>query len=310
MKRTGQIPFMGLKIGIFVVIAMALILWATFQSGSFRLGREETIVVQFPSVGGLEEGAVVRLNGVPVGVVRDISLVPKGRGNVVAVTLGVKGDTRSRLHEGAAARITTVGFLAELYVELYGGDETAPLITSDSQITPGLLADPAVMMNKVKSMADTLDLLLGNLNTAGRALAQGKGTLGRLSQDDRLYEQMVSLTREATSLTERMNQNQERISGRLLSLTTTLDSLTFQMQHGNGTVARLMSSDELHRNLASSTARLDSILALVESGKGTFGRMMADTTLYEDTKALMASMKRLMAEIEKNPKKYFKFSVF
>lgn len=308
MKRTGHIPFMGLKIGIFVVIASALLLWATFQSGSFRLGKEETIVVQFPSVGGLEEGAVVRLNGVPVGVVRDISLVPKG--NEVAVKLGVKRGTRARLHEGSSARITTVGFLAELYVELYGGNESAPVIVSDSQIEHGLLADPAVMMNKVKSMADTLDQLLGDLATASRALAQGKGTLGRLSQDDRLYEQMVSLTREATSLTERISQNQEKVSERLVSLTTTLDSLTNQIQHGNGTVAKLLTSDELHQRLASSTAHLDSILAVVESGKGTIGRMMADSTLYEDTKALMGSMKRLMAEIEKNPKKYLKFSIF
>lgn len=308
MKRTGHIPFMKLRIGVFVVIACALLLWATFQSGSFRLGREETIIVHFQSVGGLEEGAVVRLNGVPVGIVRDISLVPEQ--NDVAVRFGVKRGTKARLHQGAAARITTVGFLAELYVELYGGDEAAPVIASDTEITPGLLADPALMLNKVKSMADTLDLLLSNLTTVSRSLAKGKGTLGQLTQDDRLYEQMVSLTREATSLTERLNENQERISERLVSLTTTLDSLTYQMQHGNSTVAKLLTSDELHRNLASSTARIDSILAVVESGHGTFGRMMADTTLYDDTRALVGSMKRLMVEIEKNPKKYLKFSVF
>ena len=301
MKRTGQIPFMGLKIGIFVFIACALLLWATFQSGSFRLGKEEEITVRFPTVGGLEEGAVVRLNGVPVGVVRDIALTPQG--NDVAVKLGVKRGTRARLHEGASARITTVGFLAELYVELNGGDETGPPLRSDSEITPGLIADPAVMMNKVKSMADTLDLMLSNLTGVSRSLARGKGTLGRLSQDDRLYEQLVLLT-------SRLNDNQEKVSVRLISLTTTLDSLTNQIQHGNGTVARLLNSDELHRKLASSTARLDSILAVVESGKGTFGRMMADTALFDDTKALVASMKRLMAEIEKNPKKYLKFSVF
>jgi len=308
VKRTGQIPFMGLKIGIFVFIASVLLLWATFQSGSFRLGKEEEIVVRFPSVGGLEEGAVVRLNGVPVGVVRDISLTPQG--NDVAVQLGVKRGTRARLHEGASARITTVGFLAELYVELNGGNEAAPPIRNDAEITPGLLADPAVMMNKVKSMADTLDIMLSNFTSASRSLVHGKGTLGRLSQDDRLYEQMVSLTHEATQLTSRMNENQERISARLYTLTGTLDSLTFQMQHGNGTVAHLLNSDELHQKLASSSGRLDSILAIVESGKGTFGRMMADTALFDDTKALVASMKRLMAEIEKNPKKYLKFSVF
>jgi len=301
VKRTGQIPFMGLKIGIFVFIACALLLWATFQSGSFRLGKEEEITVRFPTVGGLEQGAVVRLNGVPVGIVRDISLTPQG--NDVAVKLGVKRGTRARLHEGASARITTVGFLAELYVELNGGDETGPPIRSDAEIAPGLIADPAVMMNKVKSMADTLDIMLSNLTGVSRSLARGKGTLGRLSQDDRLYEQLVLLT-------SRLNDNQEKVSVRLISLTTTLDSLTNQIQHGNGTVARLLNSDEPHQKLASSTARLDSILAIVESGKGTFGRMMADTALFDDTKALVASMKRLMAEIEKNPKKYLKFSVF
>jgi len=301
VKRTGQIPFMGLKIGIFVFIACALLLWATFQSGSFRLGKEEEITVSFPTVGGLEEGAVVRLNGVPVGIVRDISLTPQG--NDVAVKLGVKRGTRARLHEGASARITTVGFLAELYVELDGGDEAGPPLRSDAEITAGLIADPAVMMNKVKSMADTLDIMLSNLTGVSRSIARGKGTLGRLSQDDRLYEQLVLLT-------SRLNDNQEKVSVRLISLTTTLDSLTNQIQHGNGTVSRLLNSDELHRKLASSTARLDSILAIVESGKGTFGRMMADTALFDDTKALVASMKRLMAEIEKNPKKYLKFSVF
>lgn len=299
---------MQLKIGILVVIACALLLWATFQSGSFRLGREEEILVKFPTVGGLEEGAVTRLNGVPVGVVRDISLVPGT--NEVGVKLGVKPGTRARLHEGATARITTVGFLAELYVELSGGDERLPRIRDDSQISAGIVADPAALMGKVKTMADTLEVLLSSLTTTGRSIAGGRGTLGKLSQDERLYEQMVSLTREATLLTERMNQNQSRVSERLLSLATSLDTLTYLMQHGNGTVAQLLRSDALHRSLASSTARLDSMLAVVESGKGTFGRMMADTTLFDDTKALVGSMKRLMTEIEKNPKKYLKFSFF
>jgi phospholipid/cholesterol/gamma-HCH transport system substrate-binding protein len=48
----------------------------------------------------------------------------------------------------------------------------------------------------------------------------------------------------------------------------------------------------------------------MESGEGSLGRMMKDPGLYDETKALMGSMRRLMAEIEKDPKKYFKFSIF
>jgi len=299
---------MSLRIGIFVVLASVVLLWATFQSGSFRLGREEKIVIHFPGVGGLEEGAVVRLNGVPVGIVRAISLAANE--NDVSVSLGVKNGTRGRLHQGAGARITTVGFLAELYVELSGGDAKLPPIHDDKEITVGIMADPAGVMDKAKGMADSLGLLISNLNAATGEVAKGRGTLGRLSRDERLYEQMDSLTREATALTSRLNDNQQRVTERLLSLTTSLDSLTYRMQHGEGTMAKLLTTDDLHKNLASSTARLDSLLASIQAGEGTMGKFATDSTLYDNMTALMGSMKRLMAEIEKNPKKYLKFSIF
>lgn len=309
MKRTGRVPFMRLQIGIWVLVAFGLLLWATFQSGEFKLfGSEERLSLAFPSVGGLEEGATVRLNGVPVGHVRDISL--REGGNDVMVTLGLKPGTRDRLHRGAAAQITSVGLLAELYVELYGGDLHQPTITSESQISVGTVADPQAMFKRLQSIADTLDVVLTNVTGASRTFAKGRGTLGRLAQDDRLYEQLVELSRTANTLAVRMDENQSRVSDRLLSLASSMDSLTQRMQHGEGTVAKLMNSGALHDNLTSTTARADSILGAIEAGRGTLGRLYADSTLYDDTRALMASMKRLMAEIEKNPKKYFKFSVF
>jgi phospholipid/cholesterol/gamma-HCH transport system substrate-binding protein len=308
VKRTGHVPFMQLRIGIFVVAAAALLVWATFQSGSFRLGKEETLSVQFPSVGGLEEGAVVRLNGVPVGVVRDIGLVPNS--NNVLVKLGVKRGTRARLHEGATARITTVGFLSELYVEIYGGELSEPLITSDAEIQVVAATDPNLMMGKATGIADSLQILLGDLNSAGRSIARGRGTMGRLAKDDRLYEELVTFTHEATLLTRRLNTNQALLTERFGSLATSLDSLTQLMQHGDGTMAQLMRNGELYRNLAQSTARMDSVFAMLQSGRGSMGLMMTDPRLYNDMAATMASMRRLMAEIEKNPKKYLKFSVF
>ncbi|MGE5174900.1 MAG: MlaD family protein [Hyphomicrobiales bacterium] len=308
MKRTGHVPFMKLQVGFIVLVAFGLVLWATFQSGSFGCGREENITLRFPSVGGLEEGSTVRLNGVPVGIVRKIALRPGD--NEVHVILGVDTGTRARLHQGSEARITTVGFLSELYVALDSGDPKAPRITADDQIGTGLVADPQEMMAQVKGMADSLDVLLANLNRAGRRFAQGRGTLGKLSEDEGLYDQIVTLSKNANTLTKQMTESQKELTDRLVALSTSLDSLSWRMQHGDNSVARLLQSDELYNHLASTTARVDSVLAVLQAGKGTFGQMLSDSTLYDDTKALMGSMKRLMREIEKNPKKYLKFSIF
>lgn len=308
MKRTGQVPFMKLQVGILSLIALALLLWATFQSGSFKLGKEEEIKVRFANVGGLETGSTVRLNGVPVGTVRTIELEPTS--NIVRVVMGVKKGTRERLHQGATARITTVGFLSELYVALDTGNERAPLITSDEEINPAIITDPQVLVSQVKGMADTVEVILSNLNAATRGLSSGRGTLGRLARDEQLYDNLVAMSRNASVLAARMDQTQSRVADRLMSLAASFDSLSWRMQHGEGTLAQLMTNGELHRNLASSTARMDSVMALMESGHGSLGRLMADSTLYDETRALMGSMKRLMAQIEKDPKKYFKFSLF
>jgi phospholipid/cholesterol/gamma-HCH transport system substrate-binding protein len=308
MKRTGHVPFMQLKIGILVMIAILIVLWATFQSGGFRFGKKDDLTVQFLRVGGLEEGAAVRLHGVPVGIVDKIELAPNR--NLVAVTLELDEGTRARLHPGSTAKITTVGFLAELYVELTGGDESLPAIQRDEEVRTAIIADPAELMTQVASTADTVEVLLASLTNTVRSIERGEGTLGRLAKDERLYENLAKVTREASALTQDVQRNQSLVSSRLLSLTGSLDSLTTQLQHGDGTMAKMLRSPELYNHLASSTARLDSILTVVESGRGTFGRMMTDTLLYDDTKAMVGSMKRLMAQIEKDPKKYFKFSIF
>ncbi len=309
MKRTGRVPFMRLQIGFWVLVAFGLLLWATFQSGSLKFfGREEKIQLVFDGVGGLEEGSTVRLHGVPVGHVRDISLDKSG--SKVMVELGVKPGTRARLHRGASARITATSLLSELYVELDGGDPAQPPIQSDMEIAVSQPPDANAAMKKVQSITDSLEVLLGSLNKVGREMGSGHGTLGRLARDERLYTDLVELSRNANALTARLDENQSKVSKELTSLAISLDSLVQKMTYGQGTIAQLMNDATLHQRLASSTARADSILGAIAQGHGTFGKLYADSTLYEDTKALMSSMKRLMAEIEKNPKKYFKFSLF
>jgi phospholipid/cholesterol/gamma-HCH transport system substrate-binding protein len=299
---------MKLQVGILTSIALILVIWATLQSGSFKIGKEQEIRLRFGNVGGLEEGSPVRLNGVPVGIVRKIDL--EKTSNEPLVIMGVKNGTRERLHQGASARITTVGFLSELYVALDTGDAGRPLITSDSEIRTTLVTDPQVLVTRVNDMADTVETILSNLNAATRGFTSGRGTLGKLARDERLYDNLVEMSRTATILASRMTETQDRVGNQLVKLAASFDSLSWRMQHGEGTMAQIMTSGDLHRNLASSTARMDSVMALMQSGKGSLGKFMTDSTLYNDTRALMGSMKRLMAEIEKDPKKYFKFSVF
>jgi phospholipid/cholesterol/gamma-HCH transport system substrate-binding protein len=71
--------------------------------------------IEFASVGGLEEGAQVRLGGVKVG--RVLRVVPPGQASPrVQVTVGLRKDVV--LRAGTEASLTTLGLVGEHYIEL------------------------------------------------------------------------------------------------------------------------------------------------------------------------------------------------
>ncbi len=54
----------------------------------------------------------------------------------------------------------------------------------------------------------------------------------------------------------------------------------------------------------------DSIMGRLQAGQGTLGMLTKDSTLYNETTATMIELRKLIADIQVNPRKYFKFSVF
>jgi phospholipid/cholesterol/gamma-HCH transport system substrate-binding protein len=54
----------------------------------------------------------------------------------------------------------------------------------------------------------------------------------------------------------------------------------------------------------------DTLLTRVRSGRGSLGLLARDSTLYLETTQTVAQMRQLLADIQANPRRYFRFSVF
>ena len=153
-----------------------LLLWATFQSGAFRFGKEEEIYLRFGNVGGLEEGPPVRLNGVPVGIVRKIELVeierregPDGRQGRNAHAPATRARARGSPPSDSCRSLRRAGH----------GRRIAPPIASDAEISTTIVTDPQVLIGRVNDMADTVEVILSNLNaTRGFGSGSDAGTPG------------------------------------------------------------------------------------------------------------------------------------
>ena len=54
----------------------------------------------------------------------------------------------------------------------------------------------------------------------------------------------------------------------------------------------------------------DSLLYMFDKGEGTVGKLVTSDELYVRTDKLLTEVEQFVADVKKNPKKYFKLSVF
>lgn len=139
------------RVDLEVVVGIFLLM-GIFALGyiSVRLGKMEVfglggyvVYADFPTVGGLKEGAAVEIAGVGVGRVQDITLVNYRARITLLIDNGIE------LQEDTIASVRTKGLIGEKYVQLSPGG-------SDEIIAPG---------DKIREVEPPLDLeeMIGSL---------------------------------------------------------------------------------------------------------------------------------------------------
>ena len=123
------------RVGLFVIIALATFLGMIYALGArARLFEARyTVHADFTEVGGLTEGATVRLAGVQIGRVSAVHL-PSQPGGKVRVDLNITRKYADRIRQNSVARIDTQGLLGDKIVEITVGTPDAPVVPPDGII--------------------------------------------------------------------------------------------------------------------------------------------------------------------------------
>jgi phospholipid/cholesterol/gamma-HCH transport system substrate-binding protein len=267
-------------------------------------------VCYFGNVNGLLPGAPVWMAGVEVGNVKDIEFVNLDSLRVVKVTCRARKAIWNQLTPGTVVQLGTIGFLGDKFVEiipsLRPGEpiaEGAELPVRDAGSAERVFKQGEEALAEAGSVISNLDSLLARVN-------RGEGTLGKFARQDEIYIEMTRLLTNLTALTGDLQKNQERIISSLEKTSTSIGSLSEKVDQNAGTVGRLFNDPQLYDNLNNTTARLDTIMTKLNNAEGSMGLLVNDSALYIQTSNLLARLNNLVADIERNPRKYLKFSVF
>src|SRR4029450_671089 len=89
-----------------------------------------TVHAEFTEVGGLVEGATVRLAGVQIGRVSGVNLPPEPGGKV-RIDMTIAKRYGNRVRKDSVARIETQGLLGDRIIEITVGSAQAPPVGPD-----------------------------------------------------------------------------------------------------------------------------------------------------------------------------------
>jgi len=311
MRRTIKVPWGNLRVGIVLVFAVAALFYASLSGGGTSIFESKgEFLCYFPDVNGLVIGSPVWMAGVEVGNVKSIKFVFLDSLKRIEVRCRIKKQVWDMMTDDAAVQLGTIGFLGDKYVEVLPGTRGKTPIEEGSVVATRDVGDAREMFKKGEQAFENVGSLVNNLDSVMARMNRGEGTLGRISTDTSLYVELTRLAAGLTTLADDLHRNQERLTASIERVAGSVSDLSDQVQANSGTLGKIISDPALYDNLTATSARLDTIMHKINTAEGSMGLLVNDTALYVEVVDLMARVNTLVTDIQDNPRKYFKFSVF
>jgi len=152
-----------IKVGVVVAVSLVLFLVALVFVGGVNLLRKKKVeyTTYFKFAGGLEPGSLVRFGGFKVGTIRSTSLDPEDSTRIRVI---LQVDDGTPIHTNSKARISSLGFLGENYLEVSPGTRDAAPLPPGSEIPTVEIVQLADVFNNVNNITVNATKLVNDLD--------------------------------------------------------------------------------------------------------------------------------------------------
>ena len=256
-----------MRVGIFVLVSLAVFLGIIYMLGArARLFEARYLVyAEFTEVGGLQEGATVRLAGVQIGRVSKVEL-PAQPGGKVRVEMKIAKQFADRIRKDSEARIQTQGLLGDRIVEITVGTAQAPTVAAGETLRS---RDPVDITNVIGEGAGVVRSVA--------ALAESFRQVAEEFQASRVMQDLGDTVKAARRVTDQ--------AGRIVD----------RVEKGPGLAHTLLYEEPVAlRRINDLITSTQNILARVERGEGAVG-VLTSVESTQAAKRLVAAMERFGA---------------
>lgn len=274
MPSQRQLKWAQLRVGltvIFAAITLAVLVFLMTGSGGFFT--KKIYVKSFvDNASGLRPGAPVRLQGVDIGNVTGIRVVPGHEPYPVEIMMKISTKYIDAIRRDSIIQLSTAGVLGETFVDIDSSQAKGPMVQNGDTLPMREQPDIQDVVRASQTTLQNLDVLLRRVDRIVSFVESGQGSIGKLIYDPALYNQLNATVREFQGIVNNINS-------------------------GQGSIGKLIKDDELYNKANASVDKLNRIIGQIDAGQGTVGKLIKDPSLYNNANETIAKANRLMDDV-------------
>jgi phospholipid/cholesterol/gamma-HCH transport system substrate-binding protein len=269
-----QLKWSELRVGISVLVAsITLAVLIFLMTGTTGLFTPKIIIkAYFDNAGGLRNGAPVRLQGVDIGNVVGVRIVPGHPEAPVEATMKVSTKYAFNLHKDSVASLATAGVLGEVYIDIDSSVAKGPLAVNGDTLAVHETPDIQDVVRASQGTLQNMDALLKRLDRILAFVESGQGSIGKLIYDPALYNRFAQTVAEFQGIVE-------------------------DVRNGKGSLGKLVATDEAYNKVIASIDKINLMIDDLQQGKGTAGKLLKDPALYDNANQTIANVRKLTEDI-------------
>jgi len=251
--------------------------------------------------------------------VKGIRFSPEGTDKSIIIELSVDENSFTRIRQDSNARLGSQGLLGDRTVDISVGSPQSPALRQGDFVSSIEATQFDDLISKSGDALTDIKITAQNAKEISWKINHGEGSLAQIINDPRLYTNLDSLLNMWSDITLKINSGQGFLA-KLVNDPSLYNNLTASLAEmrtflaainaGQGSLGRVMADDNLYKRFDSLLTSVDNTMAKINSGEGTAGQFINNDDLYLKISDTMDALNQLIADIQENPKKYVKLSIF
>lgn len=234
--------------------------------------RKITLITYFDNAEGIRTGQPVDLQGVAIGNVKSVKVVPGRPLSPVQVVMRVNEEFQRFIHTDSKATIQTAGVLGESYVDIDSKDAKGPIVKDGTELPPGNAPGIPDVIRTSQTSLQNIDILVKRADSILAEIQNGSGSLGKVIYDPAMINKINVI----------LNQVQ---------------GLLNDVSNGKGTIGKFFADDSLYRKADSLVTKADLMVDEINKGHGSLGKLVKDDALYNNANQAIATANKLLADL-------------